>query len=291
MGGIHATIYVADLDADGARIGNPTHFTLTESRDLLADWTQDSKAMIFLSNRTGRAGIYKQFLNSDTPELIVTEPGGMANPHVTPDGKWVVYVLDTRARGALGSLQLVRVPIMGGASQRIFPVRAGSLPLCTRAPYNACAIAEPNQDATQIIVTAFDPASGRGPELTRIDVDPAVNCTFDLSPDGSHIAALTNPAGPLRIVSLRGQHLRVIRPTGLENLQSVHWAANGRGLYVSTGMRSRTALWHLDLQGNSNLLWENRGGQLASGLPSPDGRHMAIQNSDKAANVWMMEDF
>ncbi|HEU5403366.1 MAG TPA: protein kinase [Terriglobales bacterium] len=286
----HASVYVADLEADGERIRNPTHFTLTESVDLLADWTQDSKAIIFFSNRTGRVGIYKQSLEDDTPELLVTERSGIMHPCSTPDGKWVLYLLNTNPRKARQP-QLARVPTTGGSSEQMFPVRPGSWPLCARPPANVCAIAEPSGDLKEVIVTALDPLRGRGPELMRFKVEPSVNWAVDLTPDGNRIAVLTNPAGPIQIVSLRGQPVRIIHPKGLTNIQFLHWAENGHGVYVSTGARSGRALWHVDLQGNVDLLWETRGGDWAAGLPSPDGRHMAIQSSDDSSNVWMMENF
>jgi serine/threonine protein kinase/Tol biopolymer transport system component len=287
----HASVYLASLEADGARIRKPTHFTLTESVDLLADWTQDSRAVILLSNRTGGTGIYKQSLRDDTPELLVTERSGMMQPRVTPDGKSVLYVLDTNPREARRP-QLARVPITGGPSERMFPVSPGSLLLCARAPAAVCAIAEPSEDHKEIIVTALDQIQRRGSELMRFKVDPTVDSwAVDLTPDGKRIAVLTNPAGPIEVFSLRGQSVQIIHPKGLNNIQFMHWAADGHGLYVSTGARSGRALWHVNLQGNVNLLWENRGGDWASGLPSPDGRHMAIQSSDNSANVWMMENF
>ena len=288
----HATIYVAELEPDGTRIRNPTHFTLTESRDFLADWTQDSKAIILLSNRTGRAGIYKQFLNRDTPERVLTEPGDIATARVTPDGKWVLYLTGKAPDEASGPPQLARVSITGGASQRMFPVTPGSLPLCARAPSEVCVIAEPSEDAQQIIVTAFDPLRGRASELTRIAIDPGADFwAIDISPDGTRLAVLLNPGGPVQILSLRGKPIHTIYPKSLNNMQFVHWDASGRGLYLSTGARRGRALWHLDLRGNADLLWENRGGDWAPGLPSPDGRHMAIQSSDETSNVWMMENF
>lgn len=286
----HATVYVADLEADGARIRNPTHFTLTDSADLPADWTQDSKAIILLSNRTGRAGIYKQSLEEEAPELLVTTRSGIIQPRATPDGKWVLYLSDTNPRIARRP-QLARVPITGGSSERMFPVRPGSLLLCARDPANVCAIAEPGEDLKEVIVTALNPLRGRGSELMRFKVDPSVTWAVDLAPDGNRIAVLTHPAGPIQILSLRGQPVQIIQPKGLNNIQFMHWAANGHGLYVSTGARGGRALWHVDLQGNTNLLWENRGGDWAPGLPSPDGRHMAIESSDNSSNVWMIENF
>src|SRR5262249_39951457 len=62
----HPALYVADLDSGGTRITNERHFTGIDSSEMWADWTRDSKSLIFLSNRGGRPGIYRQPLNQDT---------------------------------------------------------------------------------------------------------------------------------------------------------------------------------------------------------------------------------
>lgn len=63
----HPVLYVADLHAGGTRITNERHFTGSASDEVWADWTPDSKALIFVSNRTGRAAIYRQPLTEREP--------------------------------------------------------------------------------------------------------------------------------------------------------------------------------------------------------------------------------
>ena len=53
------TMYIADLFIGGTRIDNPQHFTLDDSFNVAQDWTNDSKAVIFTSNRTGQFAIYQ----------------------------------------------------------------------------------------------------------------------------------------------------------------------------------------------------------------------------------------
>jgi len=63
---------------------------------------------------------------------------------------------------------------------------------------------------------------------------------------------------------------------------------------------------HVDLRGNSHVLWQQKGsiapwnvplvhrlgGPSASwAVPSPDGRHLAIYNWTLSANMWMIENF
>ena len=50
----------------------------------------------------------------------------------------------------------------------------------------------------------------------------------------------------------------------------------------------------MDLNGNAQVLWQSRElaeGGFAAGIPSPDGRYLAIWAEIPNANVWMMEGF
>ena len=38
---------------------------------------------------------------------------------------------------------------------------------------------------------------------------------------------------------------------------------------------------HMDLQGNTRLLWEHPGGIEIYGVPSPDGRHLAMRGLER----------
>jgi len=283
----HITSYMADVQANGRRILKPRHFPLSESSDGVADWTADGKNVILGSNRTGNFGIYKQALNEETAEPLVTKGYGR-NPRATPDGRWILYL----GAGENGE-PVMRVPISGGPSQVLFTARGRSLISCARPPSELCAIAEPNEDRKQVIISTVDPLRGRGPELVRFPVDPSENGWFwDLSPDGTRAAATRSPAGPIYILSVHGEPIREIKVNGWSNLQEFSWAADGRGLFLVVGVPGKHVLLHVDLQGNARILWENAG---ASGetlaLPSPDGRYLAIQSWVTNGNLWMMENF
>jgi Tol biopolymer transport system component len=287
-----ASVYVADLEANEVRIVNSRHFTLDENFDYPQDWTADGKAILFTSSRAGQFGIYKQALDEDTPELIVCGAVDLHNARASPDGKWVIAFRSRKPGDSTESEQLVQVPIAGGLPKLLFPARPGSMISCARAPWNLCAVAEPTEDQKQLIVTAFDPVRGRGAEFLRFDLDPREDrWVFDLSNDGTHIAVIAGPKGPIHILSMRGEAPRVIQAKGLNTMQALSWAADGKGLYVANGVHEESVLLYVDLEGNARALWQNYGGNPAIGLPSPDGRHLAILGATTKSNIWMMQNF
>jgi eukaryotic-like serine/threonine-protein kinase len=299
----HGTAYVADLEAGGTRIRNSRHFTLEEDDDFIGDWTADSKTVIVGVNRRDHYGLYKQSLNSDTPEPIAPAvAGGVLNEAIlSPDGKWVIaLVWPVPAGQSPGPLTVptqpvVRIPITGGTPEQIFQVvRAGAL-TCARAPSKLCVIPERTADHTQMIVTAFDPIKGRGPELARFDVDPNLDQNVDnllcaISPDGTRLAVARSPDSPIEIRSLRGQPLLTIHAEGLDKLWNIGWAADGKALFVAKHVQDGTELLHVDLRGKTTRLWKSIGPR-CDGTPSPDGRHLAIYDWKRSSNMWMMENF
>jgi len=145
-----------------------------------------------------------------------------------------------------------------------------------------------------VIISTVDPLKGRGPKLARFELDLNENGWFwwDLSPDGTHIAATRSPAGPIYIFSVRGEPIREIKVNGWSSLQEFSWAADGKGLFLVASIPGEHVLLHVDFQGNARVLWENAGASGETlGIPSPDGRHLAIQSWVTNGNLWMMENF
>jgi serine/threonine protein kinase/Tol biopolymer transport system component len=286
----HNNVYVADLEAGGSRIRNSRRLTLDESDNNPTAWTADSNAVIFFSKRNGSEGLYRQRLDEDSPHLITTASGSFSNAHITPDGKWVVWFIQPNASGPNPATQLMRAPITGGTLELIFVAPHEALLLCARAPSTLCAVGEWTEDRKEIIVTSFDPVKGRGRELLRFKGNPgSVYC--DISPDGSRIAAVTGPDEPIQIFSLRGQPTQVIPAKELNPKSFLIWAADGEGMFVTHMVKGGSELVHMDLRGNTKALWKNDGGYYPWGLPSPDGRHLAIQGANQSGNMWMMENF
>jgi hypothetical protein len=47
----------------------------------------------------------------------------------------------------------------------------------------------------------------------------------------------------------------------------------------------------VDLQGNAQVLWQQKGALFIFGEPSRDGRHLAVMIDMMDSNLWMMENF
>jgi Tol biopolymer transport system component len=288
----HGTSYMADLVAGGTQLLKPRRFPASESSDAALDWTPDSKAIIFTSNRTGHYKLYKQSLTKNTPEPPMTE-GVIGDARVTPDGKWVLYFDGPVAPPATGSLKVMRVPLIGGPSLALFNSSGdGSLIACARSPSQLCVIAEPTEDK-HVTFSILDPVHGRGAEVARLDIaSKESGWWFDLSPDGTRIAAIKGPAGPIYILSLQGQATQQVHLKGWSNLLTLRWATDGKSLFVFSDSSQGRTLLNVDLYGNAHYLWEIPGapGQ-ANSVASPDGQHLAMWGWTMNSNIWMMENF
>jgi Tol biopolymer transport system component len=288
------SVYVADLEADGKRITTPRRLTLSESRSYPTGWTANSKAVLFQSNRGGKWGIFMQSLDADSARPLTTGPEDVYQPTLSPDGAWILYVLATS--------ELMRVPAVGGVPHSVLKSHIFGY-ACAKSPAKLCVIGERTPDGKQLIFTAFDPLEGRGRELSRFDIDPEAGYQWDLSPDGLHIAICRRLVARIQILSLSGQKLREISIKGWNGLQNVNWAADGKRLFVSTSIPDGAVLLQVDLHGNTNVIWEQRGSpapftaipfggpSMPWGVPSPDGRHLAIYCWSLSSNIWMIENF
>src|SRR5262249_42610539 len=84
--GFH-TSYIAELEAGGKRLSDIRRLT-SEENDGARGWTADGKVLV--AQIRAKWGLYKQSLDSDTPEPIVSSVSGGALllGATTPDGKW-----------------------------------------------------------------------------------------------------------------------------------------------------------------------------------------------------------
>jgi hypothetical protein len=161
-------------------------------------------------------------------------------------------------------------------------------------------IAQQSEDRKQMIVALFDPKKGSGPELTRFDFDRELGVigvpTCALSPDGTRLAIRRSPESPIEIHSLHGQLIHKIPSQSVSELNVFTWSADQKGLFVTRGAPGGNELLHLDFQGKVTSMRKCGGGTGGlgggcGGLPSPDGRHLAIVDRNQSNNMWMMENF
>ena len=133
-------VYLGELAAGGTRMSSPRRLTNDEASDMPSVWTPDSKAVLFLSNRSGKVGIFKQGVGQDTAEAVVTGPQDVFSiPRLSADGAWFLYLESPRtAVGPSTPLRLMRVPVSGGVPQFVLETRNNVDHWCTRAPASLC---------------------------------------------------------------------------------------------------------------------------------------------------------
>ena len=294
-------VYVAGIQDGGRGFDAARRLTLNDGQNYPVGWTADSKAVIFKSDREGRWSVFKQGLDDDTAEPIATEAKYEwgASATVSSNGAWLLYVTGSAMD------RLMRVSITGGSPELVMSARIYGKIACARPPANFCAVAEANEDRKQLIFTAFDPQKGRGSELTRFAIDPTTGNRYvwDLSPDGRRIAILKYGNGFIDVLGLGGQVSQKIAVKGWSSLLSVNWASEGTGIFTSSQKKNGSVLLRVSLDGDAQVLWEQNGSiapwnrpfsggdSTPFGVPSPDGRHLAIYGWTISSNMWMMENF
>jgi hypothetical protein len=100
---------------------------------------------------------------------------------------------------------------------------------------------------------------------------------WSLSPDGAKLAIVTGEEqeGRIRILSLTGGAVREITVRGGGQSWSLAWVMDGKGFYVAC--RIPPTLLHVDLAGHAQVLRQVGPFFDIYGLPSPDGRYLALQ--------------
>jgi serine/threonine protein kinase len=297
------TLYLADLEAGGKRFRNVRRFTLEDADNVGVGWTADGKVMV-VQNRD-RWSLYKQSLDSDTPELIVSSVAGGAllAGAITPDGKWYIGRIwpdGESIEHPTIPFPILRIPLAGGTPETILQLSTHGNVSCARPPSNTCVLAEPSEDRKQVIVSILDPIKGRGPELFHFNVDRVLGAIelppCVISPDGTRLAIARNPGSPLELRSLHGKIMRKIPSQSVGELDWLTWSADQKGLFVTKKSQSGNELLYLDFQGRATSLRKCGGGASGAGggcggSPSPDGRHLATDDRDQSNNIWMMENF
>ncbi len=116
---------------------------------------------------------------------------------------------------------------------------------------------------------------------------------WSLSPDGKSIAAGSpRDNNRIRLLSLTGQPPRDLFVNGWHNFTSIDWAADSKGLFVTshpTGRRS--SLLYVELNGNAHELWQVGSITPSWAIPSRNGKFVAIPAPTSDSNAWMAENF
>jgi Tol biopolymer transport system component len=290
----HVSVFVGDLASNGTRLLNPHRLTIDEYLNMPQAWTADSRDVIFGSGRAGTFGIYRQALDASTPRAISSSPTLNVDwIRLSPDGAWVVFAATPHNSPAGTPYRLYRVAVNGGAPQPLFEVPGLWGMYCTNRAANLCTYSARTGDGRSLIVTAFDPVAGKGKELLRIPTEPGAYYTWAPSPDGSLIAYEKTDwtSGQVHFLPLHGGQAGTVTVKGYANLNSLDWAPDSKSIFVGTWGPSGATVLHIDLNGNAQPLWHQPQPNQTWGIPSPDGRHLAMLGVSADANVWMIDNF
>jgi DNA-binding winged helix-turn-helix (wHTH) protein/Tol biopolymer transport system component len=284
-------IFIGDLNAGPKR--SPERFVNDEANDWATAWTSDSKAVLFVSDRTGKWGLYKQPLEQSIAEPLVEGRDQLTLPRLSPNGEFVIFA-ETVGTSASRRQQLMRVPVSGGIPEAVFDMPEWDDYECARSPANLCVMIEPHNGELNMV--SFDPSKGKGKLLRVFHTDGNSRYSHSLSPDGS-LMAITSSALPdirIRLLSLTGKADNEIHVKGWPNIESMEWSLDGKGLYVGSSSPQSGTLLYVDLAGNVRVLWQSKdvgGGGFIAGVPSPDGHYIALTGALRKSNIWSLEGF
>jgi Tol biopolymer transport system component len=290
-----SNVYVAELEAGGAKLTTPRRLTLDERNDWPTAWTSDSRAVLFWSDRNGPSQIFKQNIDQETAETVVAGPEEDWMPRLSPDGMSILYLASPQGQDpeSLSVVRVMRAQSSEGSPQPLMEAPRFSNYACPRPPSDVCFLGQWSEDQKKLIFSAFDPMQGKAHAVLTLDVHSGGLDNWMPSPDGSRIVFMEfNPLeGRIRLLSLKGEPERDIVVKGWAGFNSVDWAADGKSFFVSSQSPTSSTLLHVDLQGHATPLWDQRGAWRTWAIAAPNGRELAIMGMTSGSNVWMIENF
>ena len=280
------TIYVAEIDSSGRKILSPRRLTFGEGRNIPSGWTADGQSLVFVSDSLGRGSLVRQRADADTPHTIVEDSRLVGAARLTPAGDAVLYTVFPRLSASTRTRRLMRVPLAGGKPQEILTGAFVEGARCTFLPARLCAIAERSEDGSQLMFRSVVPPRGNGRELARFDA-PAGDYRWALSPDGTRIALLEARTPRVHLLSLAGAPPRAFDIAGASTLGYVSWTSDGARLIVPAIDARGATLLSVDLDGRSTVLWQQPRALDISGIPSRDGRRIAVWVRRPQLDLWL----
>jgi len=298
-------LLLGELTAGGRRMNPPRRMANDEGSDRPTAWTPDSRIVLFDSDRNGSVGIYKRAIDQETAAPLASGTEHLSVPRVSPDGAWILAIESAKPEVYPSTpLRVLRIPMAGGAPQFVMETKNPMGIACARAPATLCVILEQSkQENLLLTLSAFDSIQGRGKVLRNIEkgrsprdftTDPATyRFAWGLSPDGTTlgIARRDEPETHIRLLSLTGGPDREIAVKDWPKITGLDWSADGKSLYIGSQSAQGETLLNVELSGKIHELWQQSGAKQLWGVPSPDGRHLAIHAVVSRSNLWMLEKF
>ena len=278
-------VFVSDFDGNSRKMSSPRRLTIDRSADFYAaDWTADSKAVVFSAPLMHK--IYKQELDATTPELLTEWRKVKVNlPRLSGDGSEILYRVTDKPEDASAPVDLMAVPIAGGAPRVILSEPGINNFICAKPPSQVCILNELLLAGNFFYL--LDLNHGKGRLVAKLPGD--ANSGF--SPDGSTLAL--DDGSTVRFVSIDSGIVKDVVVKDWPVRKSADWSADGKVLLIaSVTPAGAPVILGIDLDGNAKVLLEgDRSAPFDYVLPSPDGKHGALGVTTGESNVWMVENY
>ena len=285
---------VASIDPAGTGVRRSRPVVTDAVDDFPVAWKNDGQALLIGSNRRGNNDIYELEIETGTMHPIVATPAEEVPEAISPDGKWILYLILNEPRNVASSDPgtLLRVAIDGGAPETITEVSRWSTVRCGSMDDGRCVLLEQQKDDT-VVVAELDPLSGKGQVLAKL---PASAAQGDLSPNGRNFAWLEKSEegrSALKIINLDGGEPRVLETGEWKIKGPPAWAQDGAGLFAFGTRDARRALLRISLEGDlAPLPIDDDEEDLTQRLiVSPDGQHFAFTRWLRESSVWLLSGY
>jgi serine/threonine protein kinase len=284
-------VFFSELNLKTNALTVPQRLTLDDHNDMPTGWTRDGREVIFFSDREGPFNVYRQALGGDAKAL--TSGGGYKwGPRLNNDGSSVVY-LESPSDPFFytGPVEMKRVSLDGGPPTTILSGRNINDHRCARGKNALCAFDEVSPDGKKRTLYVYDEEHGRGRELISYDAVPYSN--WDISPDGKLIAIsrFDPKQARIRFLSLEGKPMPDLVVKGWAAIDALDWMPDAKRLLLSSSNSRGSTLVLVELDGTAKPLMKQGGGGQTWGIPSPDGKHIALAGGMFDSNAWMLENF
>jgi DNA-binding winged helix-turn-helix (wHTH) protein/Tol biopolymer transport system component len=280
-------VFVSDFDGNSRKMSSPRRLTIDRSANFwAADWTADSKAVVFASTQNGTHTIYKQELNATTPDLLNKwRKVEVILPRLSGDGSEILYADTDKPDDPKQPVDLMAVPIAGGMPRVILSEPGINNFICAKPPSQMCMLQE--LLASGNFFYLFDFRQGKVRLVANLPGD--VNSGF--SPDGSTLAL--DDGSTVRFVSIDSGVVKDVVLKDWPIRKSADFSADGKVLLIaSVTPTGAPVILGIDLDGNVKVLLEgDRSAPLGYVVPSPDGKHGALDITTGESNVWMVENY
>jgi Tol biopolymer transport system component len=275
---------LTEIDSETHSLSKPHRLTLDKNPNIVTDWTPDSRAVLFISNRHGTYMIFRQATDQAVPEVLV-EGHGIFGPRMSPEGTQILYSTGFNPQDPAQPVSVMAVPLGGGPARLVLQMPFIVTFQCLRSPSKKCVL------KTEDRLFWFDPEDGQVQPFYSLQ-RPAVYNSM-VSPDGSQLALVyVGSEHKITFVTMNDNRRREV---DLKELLSIgmDWTADSKSVFV-TGLTANEipAVTWVEPNGNHRVLLEGeRAAPFWWAIPSPDGRYLALQVATRENNAWMVEDF